>query len=166
MGRRSSLRQGGISFPEGLRNLFTPLRQFEYTCRARWHPFRGYRANQLHLRPRSPANADCGVCQDHSPPGKRMQSRNQELVSPNDSRLFSLKQRSREFRLPNNTQKRAARGLIVKGYRNGYRRRLQTLLHDPMAASLADCDESVLFQNPTDLRSRKELEVYPTGTST
>ena len=58
--------------------------------------------------------------------------------------------------MPNNAQKRAARGLIVEGYRNGYRRRLQTLLHDPMAASLADCDESVLFENPANLRARKD----------
>jgi hypothetical protein len=75
-----------------------------------------------------------------------------------DSPLFSLKQRSREFRLPNDAQQRAAWGLIVKRNGNGCRCRLQTLLHDPMAASLANCDESVLFENPTNLRARKNSE--------
>src|ERR1022692_3178594 len=32
-----------------------------------------------------------------------------------------------------------------------------------MAASLADCDESVLFQNPTDLRSRKNSKSTQPG---
>src|ERR1700728_500526 len=43
--------------------------------------------------------------------------------------LFSLKQRSGEFRLPDDAQQCAARGLIVKWNRHGYRRRVQTLLH-------------------------------------
>ena len=57
--------------------------------------------------------------------------------------LLSLKQRSGEFRLPNDAQQGTAWRVIVKRNRNCYRGRLQTLLHDPMAASLADCDESV-----------------------
>jgi hypothetical protein len=45
--------------------------------------------------------------------------------------------------LPNDAQQGAGWSVIVKRNRNGYRGRLQALLHDPMAASLADCDESV-----------------------
>ena len=82
-------------------------------------------------------------------------SPNRGLVSQSDSLPFGLKQRSREFRLPNDAQQRAASDRIVKRNRNGYRRCLQTLLHDPMAASLADRGESVLFENLTNLRARK-----------
>jgi hypothetical protein len=68
---------------------------------------------------------------------------------------FGLKQRSREFRLSNDAQQGAASQRVVKRNRNGYRRGLQTLLHDPMAASLTDLCESVLLQNPANLRARK-----------
>ncbi len=34
----------------------------------------------------------------------------------------------------------------------------KALLHDPMAALLAESDESVLFENPTNLRARKNPE--------
>ena len=39
--------------------------------------------------------------------------------------------------MPNDAQQGAAWRVIVKRNRNGYRGRLQALLHDPMAASLA-----------------------------
>ena len=86
-------------------------------------------------------------------------SPNQSLVSQRDSLLFGLKQRLREFRLPNDAQQRATPDRIVKRNRNGYRRCLQTLLHDSMAALLADCGESVLFENPANLRARKNPEL-------
>ena len=41
-------------------------------------------------------------------------SPNQSLVSQRDSLLFGLKQRSREFRLANDTQQRAAPDRIMK----------------------------------------------------
>jgi hypothetical protein len=40
--------------------------------------------------------------------------------------------------LPNDAEQGAARRLIVERNWNGYRGRLQALLHDPMDASLAD----------------------------
>jgi len=73
--------------------------------------------------------------------------------------LFDLKQRSRKFRLPNDAQQRAASDRIVERNRNGYCRCLQTFLHDPMAAPLADRGESVLFENPANLRARKNSEL-------
>jgi len=67
--------------------------------------------------------------------------------------VLGLKQRSREFRLPNNTQQRASSDRIVKWNGDGYRGRLQTLLHDLMASALARGSESVPFENATDLRA-------------
>jgi hypothetical protein len=56
--------------------------------------------------------------------------------------------------LPNDTQQRTAANLIVKRNWNGYRRGFEALLHNLMAASLPHGDESVLFQNATNLRAR------------
>lgn len=71
------------------------------------------------------------------------------------SLCFGFEQRSRELRLPNDTQQRAAPDRIVKRNRNRYRRCLQAPLHDPVTASLADRSESILFENPANLRARK-----------
>ena len=76
----------------------------------------------------------------------------------NDRLVFGFKQRFREFRLPNDAPQGSTSDRIVKRNRNGYRRCLQTLLHDPVAALLPDGGESVLFENPTDFQARKNPE--------
>ena len=76
----------------------------------------------------------------------------------NDCLVFGFKQRFREFRLPNDAPQGSTSDRIVKRNRNGYRRCLQTLLHDPVAALLPDGGESVLFENPTDFQARKNPE--------
>ena len=53
----------------------------------------------------------------------------------------------------------------MKWDRNRNRRCLPLLLHDPMTASLADRHQSILFENPADLRA-EEPGIYLTGTST
>jgi hypothetical protein len=67
----------------------------------------------------------------------------------NDCLVFGLKQRFRKLRLPNDNPQGPASDWVVKRNRNGYGRCFQTLLHDPVAALLADCCEAVLFENPT-----------------
>jgi hypothetical protein len=69
------------------------------------------------------------------------------------SPALGFKQRSREFRLPNDTQQGTSSDRIVKRNGDGYRGCLQTLLHDPMAPALAHSGESVLFENATNLRA-------------
>lgn len=75
-----------------------------------------------------------------------------------DRLVFGFKRRSREFRLPNDAPQGSTPDRIVKRNGNGDRRFLQALLHDPVAALLPDCGESVLFENPTNLRARKNPE--------
>jgi len=50
---------------------------------------------------------------------------------------FHFEHGSREFRLSDNARHCAAPEFSLKRNWNGYSRRLQALLHDPMAASLA-----------------------------
>ena len=47
----------------------------------------------------------------------------------------------------------------MKRNRNGYRPCLQTLLHDLMVASLAHSNESVFFEDPANLRARKNSKI-------
>jgi hypothetical protein len=51
--------------------------------------------------------------------------------------------------LPNDAPQGYTLELIVKGNRNGDRRVLSTLLHDPVASLLPDRGESVLFEDTT-----------------
>ena len=60
--------------------------------------------------------------------------------------------------MPNDAPLGPAPDRIVKRSRGGDCRCLKTLWHDPMAALLAESDESVLFKNPTNLRARKNPE--------
>src|ERR1035441_5235284 len=84
----------------------------------------------------------------------------------NDCLVFGFKQRFREFRLPNDAPQGSTSDRIVKRNRIGYRRCLQTLLHDPVAALLPDGGESVFVRESDRFPSPKEPGVYPTGTST
>jgi hypothetical protein len=72
--------------------------------------------------------------------------------------VLGLEQRLWEFRLSNDAPQGSPSDRIVKGHRNGYRRAIPTLLHDSVAALLPDCGKSVLFEDPTDLRARKDPE--------
>ena len=71
---------------------------------------------------------------------------------PGRSLALGFKPRSRELRLPNDTQQGAPSDRIVKRNGDGYRGCLQTLLHDPMAPALAHSGESVLFEKMANLR--------------
>jgi hypothetical protein len=66
------------------------------------------------------------------------QTPNRNLAPQTDSLVFGLKQRFREFRLPNDAPQGSASDRIVKRNRNSYRCCLQTLLHDSVAALLPD----------------------------
>lgn len=71
-----------------------------------------------------------------------------------DGRSLVLKKRSRQFRLSDDTEQCTATHLVV--HRNGNRNRggLQSQLHDPVAASLPDIRESILFENTANLQAR------------
>lgn len=73
--------------------------------------------------------------------------------------VVGFKQRLREFRLPNDAPQGPTPDRIVERNRNCDCRSLQALLHDPVAALLPDCGESMLFENPANLRARKNPEL-------
>jgi hypothetical protein len=60
---------------------------------------------------------------------------------------------------------RPPRDRIVEGNGNRYRRVFDPPLHDPMPPPLTDRGKSMVFE-PDRSPNRKELEAYPTGTST
>lgn len=113
------------------------------------------RAKLVHLKPTVKDNipATTGL-DDRGSESTRASTRSSVSTS-----LFLLKQRPREFRLPNDAQQRAASNRVVKRNGNSYRGCLQALLHDLMASSLAYSGESVLFKNPTNLRARKNSKL-------
>src|ERR1035437_5940224 len=94
------------------------------------------------------------------------QTRNRNLAPQTDSLVFGLKQRFREFRLPNDAPQGSASDRIVKRNRNSYRCCLQTLLHDSVAALLPDLRRIRVVREFDKPPSPKELGAYPTGTST
>ncbi len=67
--------------------------------------------------------------------------------------LFAFKQRFGETRLADNALECAAPEGIVERNRDGDRGPFRLELHDAMASTLADCDKSVLFENPANLRA-------------
>lgn len=82
-----------------------------------------------------------------------------------DSRrsLYCFKQAPSYSRLPDHTGQRAASDRIMQ--RNGNRDRsvLDPLLHNPMAATLPDCDKAVLFKYPANLVARKDPKLTQPG---
>ena len=96
----------------------------------------------------------------------RMSCRHVGVWSRDDRLVLGFKQRFREFRLPNDASQGSTPDRIVKRNRNGYCRFLQALLHDPVAALLPGCGESVFVRESDKFPSLKEPGVYPTGTST
>lgn len=71
---------------------------------------------------------------------------------------LGFEQGLREFRLANDAAQGSAADRVVQGNGNGYRGCLETLLHDPVAALLADRGESMLFENPANFRARENSE--------
>jgi len=69
------------------------------------------------------------------------------------TRSFVLKQRLGESRLPNDALEGAPPERIVERHRDGDRGPFRLELHDAVASALADCDKSMLFENPADLRA-------------
>ena len=76
------------------------------------------------------------------------------IVSSSDSGRFE--QGFGQFRLANNAEQRTSPHWIVKRDRDRQRCAFHPLLHDPVTGTLADCNESALFENLTNLRARKD----------
>jgi hypothetical protein len=70
---------------------------------------------------------------------------------------------ARKLGLSDDARERAPFQRIVKG--NGYRDccLFYPFLHDPVAATLANRDESVPFENPTNLVTRKDAKPTQPG---
>lgn len=67
--------------------------------------------------------------------------------------LFRFEKRFSEPRLPNDALEGAALEGIAERHRNGHGGPFGLELHDAMASALADCDKSVLLENPANLRA-------------
>jgi hypothetical protein len=68
--------------------------------------------------------------------------------------VASLEQAARQPGLTDDARERALPNGIVQRNRNRYRRTVDPLLHDSVAAVLPDCGESILLKNATNLSSR------------
>ena len=71
-----------------------------------------------------------------------------------DGGSLVLKKRSRQFRLSDDAKQCSSTHLLVHRNRNSNRGGLQSHLHDPVAASLPDIRESILFENTANLQAR------------
>ena len=71
------------------------------------------------------------------------------------SKLAALNQCLGEFRLANDTEQSAPPYGVVERDRNSDCCSIDALLHDPVAATLAGYNESVLFEDLAYLRTRK-----------
>ena len=67
--------------------------------------------------------------------------------------LFRFEKRFSKPRLPNDALQCAAPERIVERNRDGDCGVFRFELHDAMASALADCDKSVLLENPANLRA-------------
>jgi hypothetical protein len=92
---------------------------------------------------------------EHIPPGYKgyyaTKRNNRRTLFCRSLSAFRLEQRPRKFGLPDDAQQRATPDWIVQGNRHRDGSRLQTLLHDSMAATLSDLRESMLSEDQTDV---------------
>jgi hypothetical protein len=77
--------------------------------------------------------------------------------------LASFKMRAWQLGLSNDARKCAPFERIVKRNRNRNRRAFDPSLHDAVASTLADHDESVPFENPANLVRRKDAKPTQQG---